>query len=98
MGELWRFAEGELMAHTCHARNCTRAVPPKMLMCRQHWFTVPRPLRDAVWATYRPGQEVDKDPSPEWIEAADAAIDAVAEREGSVTFGAHAPNRWGTKA
>jgi hypothetical protein len=25
-------------------------------MCRRHWFMVPKPLRDAVLATYRPGQ------------------------------------------
>lgn len=67
--------------HHCHARFCPVGVPPKMLMCRRHWFMVPKPLRDAVWATYRPGQEIDKQPSAEWHEAADAAIRAVAERE-----------------
>lgn len=24
-----------------------------MLMCRPHWFTLPRPLRDQVWRTWR---------------------------------------------
>ena len=67
--------------HTCHARRCNRVVPEKMLMCKRHWFMVPHGLRDRVWETYRPGQEIDKDPSEEWHQAADAAIAAVAELE-----------------
>ncbi len=62
------------MAHTCHATGCERLVPPKMFMCRQHWFSLPKALRDAVWATYRPGQEVDKRPSAEYLAAAKTAI------------------------
>lgn len=69
------------MKHTCHARGCEKPCPPKHLMCRPHWFMVPKPLRDAVWAAYRPGQERDKQPSAEWHEAADAAIRRVAELE-----------------
>lgn len=68
-----------VMAHTCHARGCTIAVPPKMLMCRRHWFLVPKALRDAVWRTYHPGQERTKDPTSEYLAAAHAAIEAVAE-------------------
>ena len=69
------------MAHTCHARNCTAAVPPEMLMCKRHWFMVPKAVRDEVWATYLPGQCDDMDPSEEWHQAADAAIKAVFEKE-----------------
>jgi hypothetical protein len=54
-----------------------------MLMCRRHWFLVPKALRDRVWATYRAGQERSKDPSREYLEAADAAIRAVAVKEKS---------------
>lgn len=68
--------------HTCHARGCFAPVPPKMLMCRRHWFMVPSLLRARVWATYRPGQEAGGlPPSEEWHQAADAAIAAVAEKE-----------------
>lgn len=74
-----------MMAHVCHAEGCNVAVPPKMLMCRRHWFQVPKQLRDAVWAEYRPGQEVDKQPSDEYMQVAIAAIAAVAEREGRAT-------------
>jgi hypothetical protein len=68
-------------AHKCHARGCEKTVPPRMLMCLPHWRAVPRQLQAAVWATYRPGQERDKDPSPEYLDAARAAIEAVAELE-----------------
>lgn len=67
--------------HTCHARNCTTGVPPKMLMCRPHWFMVPRAMQARIWATYRPGQEVTKDPSPEYLDAAMEAVNYVAALE-----------------
>jgi hypothetical protein len=67
--------------HTCHARGCNRPVPPKMFMCRTHWFSLPKPMRDAIWDVYVPGQEVRKDPSPEYIETAQAAIDWLARKE-----------------
>lgn len=75
------------MTHVCHAENCNVAVPPKMFMCRQHWFMVPKPLRDAVWAEYRPGQEVDKRPSGAYMDVAMAAVQAVADREAAASSG-----------
>ena len=77
-----RFAE-RAAAHTCHADGCDSHVPPKMFMCRRHWFMVPRDLRDLVWATYRPGQEVRMDPTDEYLEVARTAIEAVAAAEAS---------------
>ena len=68
-------------AHTCHARNCDVRVPPKLLMCRRHWYMVPKAIRDAVWAEYRPGQEVRKDPSGAYLQVARQAIDAVSIAE-----------------
>lgn len=53
-----------------------------MLMCFKHWCRVPRTIQRAVWATYRRGQCDDKSPSEAWHRAADAAIGAVAEKEG----------------
>ena len=79
-GEL--FDDGKPPPHRCHAKGCTREVPPSMLMCRKHWFMVPKALRDEVWRTYRRGQEVTKDPSREYLDAADAAIKYVATQEG----------------
>ncbi len=68
-------------AHRCHARGCVRVVPPRMLMCIGHWKMVPRELQRDVWAQYREGQERRKDPSVDYLDAADAAIRAVAELE-----------------
>jgi hypothetical protein len=71
--------------HTCHAKRCGKPVPPEMLMCRRHWFMVPLKLRRAVWREYRDGQcNLDPLPSKAWHAAADAAIKAVAEKEGIV--------------
>lgn len=67
--------------HHCHARFCAKACKPEWLMCYAHWKMVPRPLQQAVWAAYRPGQCDDMKPSPEWFKAADAAIEAVFEKE-----------------
>lgn len=69
------------MIHTCHAEGCNARVAPQMLMCRPHWYMVPKPIRDRIWDTYRDGQCGDKQPSAEWLEAARAAIEAVARRE-----------------
>ena len=69
------------MTHVCHANKCQTQVPPKMFMCKKHWFMVPQKLRDAIWREYRPGQEIRKDPSGAYLDVAHAAIVAVAEQE-----------------
>ena len=43
--------------------------------CRTHWFALPREIRTVIWANYRPGQEVRKDPSSQYLEAAKIAND-----------------------
>lgn len=63
------------MTHTCHWPDCPKAVPPKMWGCRDHWYRLPRPLRDRILRSYRPGQEVDKRPSQEYLNAARAVQD-----------------------
>lgn len=42
---------------------------------------VPHALKAGVWATYVPGQERRKDPTRAYLDAAQAAIRAVWERE-----------------
>lgn len=63
--------------HLCHARGCQVSVPPRMLMCKPHWSRVPAELQRAVWREYTPGQEMSKDPTPAYLEAARAAIESV---------------------
>jgi hypothetical protein len=52
-----------------------------MFMCRRHWFKLPKSIRDRVWATYRPGQEITKDPSDEYMDVANKAIEWLAAIE-----------------
>jgi hypothetical protein len=55
------------MVHTCHAHGCEVRVPPKMFMCKRHWFSLRKPMRDAIWREYRPGQEDDKRASTRYM-------------------------------
>lgn len=55
------------MSHKCHWPECQKEVPPKMFMCLPHWRRIPGVLQKKIWATYRPGQEVDKRPSVEYL-------------------------------
>lgn len=56
--------------HTCHWPGCETQVPPAMWGCRPHWFTLPKRLRDRVWAAYTPGQERRLDPSADYLAVA----------------------------
>ena len=44
--------------HICHWPGCNKQVPPAMWGCKAHWFKLPLPLRNAIWAAYVPGQEI----------------------------------------
>jgi len=50
-------------------------IPPRLFACKGHWFALPAAMRARLLATYRRGQEVTKDPSPEYLEAARAAVE-----------------------
>lgn len=67
--------------HKCHAKGCDVAVPPKRLFCLKHWRMTPRHLQLEVWRHYRPGQEIDKNPSPVYLDVMKRAIEAVSTRE-----------------
>lgn len=56
--------------HSCHWPGCTKQVPPAMWGCKEHWYRLPRSLRDKIWDTYSPGQEERLDPSSDYLEAA----------------------------
>lgn len=68
--------------HRCHARECSEATPPRLLMCGRHWRMVPPLLRDEVNRTFVPGQGTRVEPTRAYLDAARAAINAVAEAEG----------------
>lgn len=59
--------------HGCHWPGCKVHCKPAYFSCRRHWFMWPKHIRDAIWAAYRPGQEITKTPSPAYLQAAQAA-------------------------
>jgi len=73
------------MSHLCRAHGCYLAVPPKMFMCRPHWFTLPKNLQDAIWREYRPGQEITKDPSPRYMAVQKLSVAHTAFKPNDVT-------------
>lgn len=70
------------MPHTCHAVGCEVEVPPKMHMCLKHWRMVPRDVQALIWKHYRPGQEIDKRPTVDYMAVAFVSISCVALKEG----------------
>ena len=68
--------------HKCHAIGCFISISPCFLFCDYHWSKVPVRCKQAVYATYVPGQELTKMTTAAYRQAAAAAIIAVAEQEG----------------
>jgi hypothetical protein len=56
-------------------------------MCPAHWRALPARLKVAILRAYRPGQEVDKTPSAEYLVAQRKACMWVAVKEGRRTVG-----------
>lgn len=67
--------------HVCHATGCDTHVPPRMFMCKRHWYMLTKAERDSLWAVYVPGQERRMDPSDEYLDTAMRLVAVVAERE-----------------
>jgi hypothetical protein len=63
-------SQGQTRDHHCHWPGCEKPVPPAMWGCRGHWFALPAKLRAKVWATFRPGQEVNGTPSEAYMKVA----------------------------
>lgn len=74
-------SQGQTRNHHCHWPGCDKQVPPAMWGCKGHWFTLPAVLRARVWATYKPGQEVNGTPSAAYIEVAKAVQAWISERD-----------------
>lgn len=63
-------SQGQTRSHTCHWPGCGKQCPPAMWGCKSCWFKLPKYLRDKIWETYQPGQEVAMTPSREYLKAA----------------------------
>ncbi len=66
--------------HHCHWPGCTTHVKPALWGCKYHWFLLPEQLRNEIWRTYRPGQEITKRPSAEYIAVARRVQDWIAKQ------------------
>lgn len=62
--------QGQTRNHECHWPECKAQVPPAVWGCRKHWFMLPKYLRDKIWATFQPGQEVFFTPSRQYVDVA----------------------------
>ena len=65
--------------HTCHWPGCEVKVPPAAWGCKKHWYKLPYHLRRLVWASFRPGQEIDKRPSEDYLRVAKKVQEWIAE-------------------
>ena len=63
-----------MASHECPVGGCKRRVAMHMLMDRDHWYMVPKPLRSAVWDAWRNGAGAG---TPEHMAAIRAAVEAV---------------------
>ncbi len=71
-----------MLKHHCHAVECEVGVPPRMHMCLKHWRMVPLLVQKLIWHHYREGQEIDKEPTLEYLMTAFVSISCVAIKEG----------------
>jgi len=42
--------------HNCPYPGCLTQVPFGQLACRNHWFLLPRELRNRIWSAWRAGR------------------------------------------
>lgn len=45
-----------MSAHICPVPGGDRDVPADQLMCSRHWYSVPKPLRVALWRAWNGGK------------------------------------------
>lgn len=45
----------------CPVAECPEKTAATMFMCREHWFQVPKRLRDAIWTAWKQRQKDPRD-------------------------------------
>jgi hypothetical protein len=55
----------------CPVAGCAAVISASRLMCRRHWYRLPKPIRDLVWFSWRSGAGLF---TPAYQHAASAAI------------------------
>lgn len=58
----------------CSAQGCQTEINRHQAFCRTHWFWLPKPLRDAIYETWRKGR------TKNWLENMTEARRLIAER------------------
>lgn len=61
----------------CRIAGCSNRHARNLFACRPHWYALPKPMRDAIWAAYR-GPGVFSD---EYAQAAENAEAFLEDRE-----------------
>lgn len=62
--------------HRCPATGCGVHMPTSLLMCRQHWALVPKPLQRAVYTAWAGGKGAGSEGHRQAIDAAIQAVNA----------------------
>jgi len=68
-------------AARCRIPGCRAPVGRRRLMCRPHWYQVPKHLRDLIWAAWRSGAGVLDPAYRQAVAEALAAIQAARARK-----------------
>lgn len=83
----------------CPVAGCGDRIDRSRLMCRRHWYLVPRELRGRVWATWRSGDGAQGAEHQEAVLMAIAAChEALARRDGPSALRKQAATRPGITA
>jgi hypothetical protein len=69
------------MKHHCHWPGCEKEVPPKLWGCKTHWYKLPRALRIMILSEYKPGQEITKTPSAQYIKVAKLVQEYIKDKQ-----------------
>lgn len=62
----------------CPIPRCSEPIDLSRLMCRSHWYMVPKEMRDQVWATWRSGQGAYEREHQDAVHRAVLAVQAAA--------------------
>jgi hypothetical protein len=70
-----------MTAHACAVPDCDKTAPLGLLMCRRHWYAVPKPAQREVWRTWKLLLSGGHGMRPVYEAAVKVAVDAVTTRQ-----------------
>ena len=66
----------------CPIPGCKVDVASDMFACKRHWFSLPKYIRDEIWASYRDGIRKRTHPTKRWRMAAHNAMEYLRDKAG----------------